>query len=65
MEKAHKEYIKRVFGKDEGVHLLTEYVGEEGGIPDPYGGCIESYRECFQRIKGCIKRMVERWKLWH
>lgn len=61
MESFHKEEIMDEFGcPGDKVHLLTEYVGVEGDIPDPYGGDIQKYMETAEKIYSLLNRLVEK-----
>lgn len=55
-----KEKVIKEFGEALGeqaiVATLSEFAGEQIGIPDPYGKDKEDYEHCFI----AIKRMVER-----
>lgn len=59
MTKAHADALKSAlpqFGYK--IRTLSEAAGEDGEIPDPFGGDLEAYRAC----RGEIKRLIE--KLW-
>ena len=38
---------------------LTEYVGEDGNVSDPYGGDIDTYRDCAARLQRLLTRLAE------
>ncbi len=61
MESFHKDEIIDEFGcpRDK-VHLLTEYVGVDGEIPDPYGGDIQEYMETAGNIYNLLNKLVEK-----
>ena len=60
MSKAHKAAIESAAkGK---VYTLSEFAGEEGGVPDPYGGSIEEYRQCRDMIESLVKKVYRRIK---
>ena len=40
------------------VHLLTEYAGSKGDIPNPVGGNLVEYGECFEYLKELISKLV-------
>lgn len=40
------------------VHLLTEYAGSKGDIPNPVGGTLVEYGECFEYLKELISKLV-------
>ena len=60
MENSHKE---RVLGKfpmvtKDQVFILTEFVGDELEIIDPYGGTLTAYGLCYETLKKTVKKMV-------
>ena len=40
------------------VHVLTDYVGEELEILDPYGGPVSYYGLCYEALRKTIKKLV-------
>ncbi len=53
MTTMHKMSIPPKFN----VFTLSEFVGEEGDIPDPYGLDLYSYEKCAKRIKELIEKI--------
>ena len=49
MEKTQKEKVLSHYenANVENVHVLTDYVGDELEILDPYGGSLQSYGLCY------------------
>ena len=45
--------------KEENVYVLTELVGEELEIMNPYGGTLQSYGLCFETLRQTIKKLVK------
>lgn len=43
----------------ENVQVLTEYVGDELEIIDPYGGGLQSYGLCYETLSKSIKKLVK------
>lgn len=43
----------------ENVHVLTDYVGDELEILDPYGGSLQSYGLCYETLRKSIKKLVK------
>ncbi len=41
------------------VFVLTDYVGDELEIMDPYGGSVQSYGLCYETMSNTIARLVE------
>jgi hypothetical protein len=44
------------------AYVLTEYVGENGNVSDPYGGDIDTYRDCASRLQRLLTRLAEKLK---
>lgn len=42
----------------ENVFVLTELVGDELEIIDPYGGSLQAYGLCFETLKKTIRKLV-------
>lgn len=42
----------------EDVQVLTEYVGDELEIIDPYGGTLQVYGLCYETLRKSIKKLV-------
>lgn len=40
------------------VRVLTEYVGVEGEITNPYGGSLADYGMCYEELEVLISRLV-------
>lgn len=41
------------------VFVLTEFVGDELEILDPYGGNLQSYGLCYETLRKTIKKLVK------
>lgn len=41
------------------VHVLTELVGDELEILDPYGGSLQSYGLCYETMRKTIIKLVK------
>ena len=44
------------------VFTLSEYIGDEADVADPFGGDVEEYRACAAQIKDMLLRVVEKLK---
>ena len=44
----------------ENIHVLTEYVGDELEILDPYGGALPAYGLCYETLRKSIKKLVKK-----
>jgi protein-tyrosine phosphatase len=42
------------------VHVLTEYVGDELEIVNPYGGDLSVYGLCYETLRKSIKKLVRK-----
>ncbi len=61
MESAHRDKILETFENlnTENIHVLTEYVGDELEIMDPYGGPLPAYGLCYETLRKSIKKLVK------
>ncbi|MDD6482657.1 MAG: phosphotyrosine protein phosphatase [Lachnospiraceae bacterium] len=62
MEQVQRERILEQFENaiPENVHVLTEYVGDELEILDPYGGALPAYGLCYETLRKSIKKLVKK-----
>lgn len=60
MEHTQKEKIldKYTNANPAHVHVLTELVGDELEILDPYGGSLQSYGLCYETLRKSIRKLV-------
>lgn len=61
MQRGHLESVLALGADPRRTHVLSEWPapGEPGlGIPDPFGGSIEAYEECWRRIRRHVERVV-------
>ena len=60
MERAQLEKILEKYDRadPENVYVLTEFVGEELEIIDPYGGPLQSYGLCYESLRRTILKLV-------
>lgn len=61
MEKAQREKVLSHYGNavPERVHVLTDFVGDELEIIDPYGGSLQSYGLCYETLRKSIKKLIK------
>lgn len=61
MEKRHREKILANFPSAhvENVYVLTDFVGDELEILDPYGGSLQSYGLCYETLRKSMKKLVK------
>ena len=60
MENKHRQKIFEMFenADPKNVHVLTEYVGDELEIVDPYGGALQMYGLCYETLLASIRKLV-------
>lgn len=61
MERSQKERLLELYGEDkeEDIQVLTELVGDELEIIDPYGGALPAYGLCYETLRKSIKKLVK------
>ena len=61
MEKTQREKVLAHFDHAhiENVYVLTDFVGDELEILDPYGGSLQSYGLCYETLRKSIKKLVK------
>ena len=61
MEKAQKAKVLSHYenASVENVYVLTDFVGDELEILDPYGGSLQSYGLCYETLRKSIKKLVK------
>lgn len=61
MERKQKDKILNNFENAhiENVYALTDFVGDELEILDPYGGSLQSYGLCYESLRKSIKKLVK------
>lgn len=65
MDKCHQQTILEMSpGASEKTFLLKEFSSDRGdtsgGIPDPIGKSLETYREVFGEIKRCLEELLKK-----
>lgn len=62
MEQQQKERILEQYENviPENIQVLTEYVGDELEIIDPYGGALPAYGLCYETLRKSIKKLVKK-----
>ncbi len=60
MEAAQKQKILEEYGQEAhaDVEVLTELVGDELEILNPYGGTLQSYGLCYETLNKTIRKLV-------
>ena len=60
IEESQKHKILAEYGSKYNVYTLNEFVGDDTKIPDPYGQPLTAYGECFEVLRGLIKKLAEK-----
>ena len=64
MESRHRDMVLASFPQAEKkIHLLSEYAGESGDVPDPYLQGIAIYRKCAATLQSLLKNLAEKLKI--
>ena len=60
MESKHRDKILELFAHADSnkVHVLSEYVGDEIEVMDPYGGTLQMYGLCYETPLATLKKLV-------
>jgi protein-tyrosine phosphatase len=61
MERKHRDRVLARFSNADvnNVHVLTDFVGDELEILDPYGGLLQSYGLCYETLRKSLKKLVK------
>lgn len=61
LEADHRDRLLRMFPDidEHQVSVLTEFVGDELEIIDPYGGSLAAYGLCYESMKKTLKKLVK------
>lgn len=61
MERKQREKVLANFENThiENVYVLTDFVGDELEILDPYGGSLQSYGLCYESLRKTLKKLVK------
>lgn len=59
MESSHRDKVLSRFPEAQNVYVLTEFVGDELEILDPYGGTLPAYGLCYESLRKSIKKLVK------
>lgn len=62
MEQSQRQKVLDTYTNavEENVFVLTELVGDELEIMNPYGGTLQSYGLCYETLRQTIKKLVKR-----
>ena len=59
MCESEKEKVQSEYGEAAKVFTLSEFIGEESEIPNPYGQPLNAYGECMERLTETIDKLAE------
>lgn len=61
MEADHKNRIRRMYPNllPDQLYVLTEFVGDELEIIDPYGGSLTAYGLCYESMRKTIQKLIK------
>ena len=61
MESSDRDKVLELYPEinPEHVHVLSEFVGDELEILDPYGGALQNYGLCYESLRMTIKKLVK------
>lgn len=59
MEESEKLKLKDLYGEENHIYTLSEFVGDEDGTPDPYGQPLSAYGECMEKLFKEIDELTE------
>jgi len=62
MTNAHKEMILAYLGANDKTYTLSEFAGENGDIPDPFGGDLAEYVLCRDSLTKLLEKAAQRLK---
>ncbi len=60
IDESQKNKLIAEYGQTENIFTLSEFVGSDTEIPDPYGKPLTAYGECFEILRGLIKKLAEK-----
>ena len=60
IEESQKKKILSDYGNTKNVYTLSEFLGEETEIPNPYGQPLTAYGECYEILIKLIKKLTEK-----
>ena len=61
MEEKHRKKVLENYSNSniENVYVLTDFVGDQLEILDPYGGSLQSYGLCYETLRQSLKKLVK------
>ena len=61
MESGYRDKVLELYPEinPEHVYVLSEFVGDELEILDPYGGALQNYGLCYESLRMTLKKLVK------
>lgn len=60
MDQVQKEKVIAQYGDNGNVFTLYEFIEEEDGVENPYGGSLQAYGECLERLSKYVHQLAEK-----
>lgn len=60
MTRDHRDYLTRIYGKNDKLYTLYEFLGQDKDVLDPYGGDEDSYRASRNELGQLMEMLVEK-----
>lgn len=58
MTEEQKRKTIELYGIEENIYMIKEFVGENGEVSDPYGGSLVDYEDCYIELARLVKKTV-------
>lgn len=58
MTEHQKSKVLELFGQEEHIYTIKEFIGESGDVTDPYGGTLMDYEDCYIELARLVKKTV-------
>lgn len=55
-----KNKLLAEYGQAENIYTLSEFVGEDAELPDPYGKPLTAYGECFEMLRALVDKLAKK-----
>jgi protein-tyrosine-phosphatase len=60
MTRSHRDYLTRIYGKNDKLFTLYEFLGQDKDVLDPFGGDVAVYRACRNELQQLIEMLIEK-----
>ncbi|BCN32818.1 low molecular weight protein arginine phosphatase [Anaeromicropila herbilytica] len=58
MTEQQKSTVIEMYGQEDNIYTIKEYIGESGDVTDPYGGTLMDYEDCYIELARLVKKTV-------